>query len=283
MAIQVAGIAAAILLALPGFIDWLVRPLVCTGWCLDLRGLDFIVWAVFFTPPAAVLLGAIALLSEGRIWPAWLALGVDLAVLGTVAYAMVAGGGVRSYGETPIVFQVLQVLLVSIPASITLVLVLVLLNTPHGVKPDLLRITRNVLVAQVLAMAACLALAWPSMSDRLSHPTYGSEFRGLAFQMWAALLLPAGIAIIGAAWRLQRQRVAPILLLVIVNVLLIGVLGLTDFIGTVLIRDPQHSGVVQTQTLLVVVPAIASLVMVGLVNRARPRQRQPAMDSPSAR
>lgn len=290
MVVQVAAIVIAVLLASPDFVDRLVRPTICAH-CWDFRGLAFVIWVVFFTPPALALLAAAWALRPGRIWPSWLALGVDLAVLGLVAYGLLlaATGQYRTSDAATAAVQLLQALLVLGSDLVSLLLLVLLLNASYGSSDRLLQLTRNVLVAQVLGMVACIALASPSLSDRLFNGyDYGSEglpfgrlfngnygSDGFAFALWTVVLAPAGLAILVAAWRLNRKGRWPVLLPILVNILLLAFLGLTGFTGFVGRVDPVQSGVGMAQILVIVVPAVASLVMLAVfrlpqINVGRP-------------
>jgi len=252
-------------LASPDYIDRLVRPTICAH-CWDFRGLAFVIWVVFFTPPALALLAVAWALRPGRIWPSWLALAVDLAVLGLVAYGLLLAvtGQYGTYHSAPTAaVQLLQALLVLGSDLVSLLLLVLLLNASYGSSDRLLQLTRNVLVAQVLGMVACIALASPSMSDRLFNG-YGSYPAGMAFILWTVVLAPGGVAILVAAWRLNRREGWPVLLPVLVNILLLALLGFTGFVGYVARIDPVERGVGTAQILVVVVPAVASLVMLAL-------------------
>ena len=270
----------AIMLASPDFTDRLLRPTLCTH-CWDFRGLAFFLWVVFFTPPALALLGVAWALRPGRIWPSWLALSVDLVVLGLIAYSfllVVTGhGGTSEYA--PPLLQLLQALLVFVSDLVSLLLLVLLLNAAYGSSDRLLQLTRNVLVAQVLGMVACIALASPSLSDRLSN-AYSSGSEGLAFALWTVVLAPAGLLILAAAWRLNRRGTGSVLLPVVVNILLLAVLVPTDFVAFVGRVDPVQSGLGAAQILVVVVPAVASLVMLAVFRLSETRLGQPRSTAP---
>jgi hypothetical protein len=276
----VAAIVIAIVLASPDFIDRLVRPTICAH-CWDFRGLAFVLWVVFFTPPALALLAVAWALRPGRTWPAWLALAVDLVVLGLIAYSfllVVTGNGGTSDYSLPLV-QLLQALLVLVSDLVSLVLVVLLVNAVYGSSDALLQLTRNVLVAQVLGMVACIALPSPSLSDRLTN-AYSGGSAGLAFALWTALLAPAGVVILAAAWRLNRWGTWPLLLPVLVNIVLLAFLGLTGFVGFVARVDPVPKGLGTVQILMVVVPAVASLVMLAVFGMSQNKLGQPRSTAP---
>jgi hypothetical protein len=273
--VQAAATVIAILFAAPDFIDRLVRPTICTG-CWDFRGLAFIVWVVFFAPVVLLLLAAAWALRPDRIWPSWLALVVDLAVLGLISYSVllvVTGNGGTSDYAPPWV-QILQALLVLVSDLVSLLFLILLVNTSYGSSDRLLRLTRNVLVAQVLGMVACIALPSPGLSDRLTN-AYSSGSAGLAFALWTALLAPAGVVILVAAWRLNRSRTWPLLLPALVNIVLLAFLGLTGFVGFVGRVDPLPKGLGTVQIIVVVVPAVASLVMLATFRPPQLRSTAP--------
>ena len=273
IALQVVAIVFAVALESPSFIDRILQPTTCTG-CLDFRGLDFVLWAVFFAPVALALMAAAWALRPSRIWPSWLALVVDLAVLGLFAYALLLGltGHLGSNPSSPgVAVQVLQTLLVLASDLVSLVLVILLLNAAYGSSDDLLQLTRNVLIAQVIGMIACIALASPSLSDRLSSG-YASATEGVAFVLWSVLLVPAGLVILMAAWRLHSQRTWPVLLPVLINLLVLGLLGLTGHAGFVNKIDPVQSGLLLTQIVVVVIPAVATIVMLAVFSRRRTKR-----------
>lgn len=130
MAAQALAMIACIGLASPSYLDQLVRPDICSD-CFDFRGSSFVLWTVFLTPPTVVLLVATWLLRRPRKWLALLPLLVDLGLLGTAAYAgLVAAFGppTSQVDAPPFLVGVLQVLLVVIPAVVSLVLALILLS-----------------------------------------------------------------------------------------------------------------------------------------------------------
>jgi hypothetical protein len=272
----VAAIVIAIVLASPDFIDRLLRPTICTR-CLDFRGLDFIILAVFLTPIALALLAAAWALRADRTWPSWLALAVDLVVLGLIAYSLlvaVAGHWATYDAAPPLPVQILQALLVLTSDLVSLVFLGRLVNAAYGSSDRLLQLTRNVLVTQVLGMVAGIALASPSLSDRLFN-AYGGRSEGLAFALWSVLLAPAGVAFLAAAWRLNRRETWTVVLPVLVNVALLAILSFTGFVGFVGRLDPGQSGVGVAQLLVVVVPAVASLVMLAVFRLPPTRLGQP--------
>ena len=225
------AIVIAVMLAAPDFIDRLLRPTLCTH-CLDLRGLAFVLSIIFSTPVVLALIAVAWALRRNRIWPSWLALTVDLALLGLIAYdlLLIVTGNAGTSGYAPLLVQRLQVLLLFVTVLASLALLVLLLNAAYGSPDRRLQLTRNVLIVQVLGMLACIALASPSLSDRLFN-RYGGGSQGLAFALWTGVLAPAGIIILAAAWRLNRMGTWSVLLPILVNILLLAFLGLTGFIG----------------------------------------------------
>lgn len=216
-------------------------------------------------------------LRPSRIWPSCLALTVDLALLGLIAYdlLLIVTGSAGTSAYAPLLVQRLQVLLVFVTVLASLLLLVLLLNAAYGSPDRRLQLTRNVLILQVLGMVACIALASPSLSDRLFNG-YGGGSEGLAFALWTGLLVPAGIIILAAAWRLNRMGTWSVLLPILVNILLLALLGLTGFTGFVGRVDAAQSGVGTAQILVVVVPSVASLVTLALfrppqISVGRPR------------
>ncbi len=130
----------AIMLAAPDFIDRLVRPSSCIPGCMDLRGVAFIVLLIVLTPVVLALTAAALLLRPGRMWPSWLALALNLVVVGFIASGvlqLITGGTSCSdmcesfdYGHVPLLVQHIQVLLLAVPPLASLVLVVLLLSWP---------------------------------------------------------------------------------------------------------------------------------------------------------
>ena len=287
MAVQVLAMVVAVLLASPSYVDRLSRPTICTG-CYDFRGLDFILWALFLAGPALVLLAATWLLRPNRILSAVLPLIVDLVLLGFAGYALLGAIGKPTDAVDAPAFavQVLQVLLVLIPAVITLVLALLVLDLAHRPSDRRVKLARHVLIAQVVAMVGCVALSSPSLSDRLSS-TNASRYEGVGFASWTLFLAPAGLVLVAAAWRLGRQRRWSALATFLVDILLLGVLGLSWKAGILgppgSQLDPSPYPFGWVQVLLVVIPAVISLVLgLALLNDKR-RRSAPRVDSQRAR
>jgi hypothetical protein len=264
LVVQVAAIVVVVMVALPDYIDRLVRPTICHV-CLDFRGVVFVLLVIVFTPIVLALIAVALALRPGRIWPSWPAFAVDVVVVVLGGGALLGGilgqGGTSNYA--PPLVQLLQALLLFAPGLASLVLVVWLLNAAYGSSDGLLQLTRNVLIVQVLGMVACVTLASPSLSDRLSNAYHGST-EGLALAVWTAILAPAGLVILAAAWRLNRRQRWPVLMPAMANILLLAVLGLTGSLGFVQALDPVESGARATQILVVVVPAVATLVMLAL-------------------
>ena len=280
LVVQVVAIVIAVVLTLPDYLDRLLRPTLCTH-CLDLRGLAFVLSVIFFAPVVLALTAVAWALRPGRIWPSWLVLAIDLALLGLIAYdfLLIVTGNAGTSGYAPLLVQRLQVLLVFVTVLASLALLVLLLNAAYGSPDRRLQLTRNVLIVQVLGMLACIALASPSLSNRLFNG-YGGGSQGLAFALWTGVLVPAGIIILAAAWQLDRMGTWSVLLPILVNILLLAFLGLTGFTRFVARVDPAQSGVGTAQILVLVVPAVASLVTLALfrppqINVRRPRSTAP--------
>jgi hypothetical protein len=132
LAVQVAAMVVAIMLASPDFIDRLLRPTTCPA-CFDLRGAAFVLLAVVFTPAALVLLAVAWALRLDRIGVSWLALAVDLVVLGLIAYGLmlsVPWHWATYEGAPPAPVQMLQVLLVLGSDLVSLLFVVLLVRAP---------------------------------------------------------------------------------------------------------------------------------------------------------
>jgi hypothetical protein len=266
MALQALGMVAAILLASPSYLDRLLRPTVCSD-CYDFRGLDFFIWTAFLVPPALVLIAATWLMRPSRILAALLPLMVDLVVLGFAAYASLdtLGRPTSAVDSATVPVQVLQLILVIMPAVVTAVLALLLLNLAYR-RPDWqVLLTLHALVVQVVAMVACVALSSPSLSDRLSS-AYAGTYEGVGFVLWTLFLAPAAAVLVAAAWRLDRRRpwtaLAPLVadIALLVALVLSGLAGNLGPPGIRLDQAPNPFGLVQV--LLVVIPASISLVLV---------------------
>ena len=131
----------AIVLGVPDFIDRLTGPSSCI-FCFDLHGVDFIFILFIFGPVALVLPTGALLLRPGRMWPSWVALAVNLAVVGSLPLTIVpfiTGWGAAYCSEmcdslgpshVPLLVQHLQGLLLAVPALASLALVVALLGLP---------------------------------------------------------------------------------------------------------------------------------------------------------
>jgi len=140
-AVQVIAALLAIMLGVPDLIDRLTGPSRCT-FCFDLRGVDFVLLLIFFGPVMLALAAAALLLRPGRLWPSWLALAVNVLVVGSVPWTvlpLITGWGTTYCQEmcdtlgpsnVPIVAQHIQGLLLAVPPLASLVLVVVLLGFP---------------------------------------------------------------------------------------------------------------------------------------------------------
>jgi hypothetical protein len=124
--VQALALLVVIGLYIPGYLDYLFRSPSCRPdhWCMDLRGLQFQLSALFLRPPALLLLATYWLWRRPRKWPAALPFLVDVAVIGVVSIYLVAFAQTRS-AEPNIVVQVLLGL---VPALVSLTLVLALLR-----------------------------------------------------------------------------------------------------------------------------------------------------------
>ncbi len=123
MVVQAAALAALIGLSFPKYLDYLLHPLTCTPdqWCLDFRGLDFLISMTFLGPPALLLLVTSGLWRRPRRWPAVLPIVFDVALIGLVIYDAVSVARTRYDQNPPVLIQVIF-LLVPAVASLTLLL-----------------------------------------------------------------------------------------------------------------------------------------------------------------
>jgi hypothetical protein len=131
----------AILLGVPDLIDRLTGSSSCM-FCFDLRGVDFILLLIVFGPVVLALTAAASLLRPGRMWPSWLALAVNLVVVGSIPLTvlpLITGWGATycsdmcdSLGPShvPLLVQHIQGVLLAVPPLASLVLVVVLLGLP---------------------------------------------------------------------------------------------------------------------------------------------------------
>jgi hypothetical protein len=276
VAVQVLAMAGATVIALPSFIDRFTRPLTCTGGCLDFRGIDFVFFALFLVPPAIALSAAAWLLIRRPRIGITLVLAVDIAILGLAAYSALANAvqpGVDP-DAPPFPWPLIQNALVALPALASLALVVASLGPSTA--PDLpVRVIRAALVAQVLAMAGCVVLTTPHLSDRLSG-SGAPDTEGVAFVTWTLFLLPAALALSLIAWRIAgaARRRPWILAAVAVDVYVLAALAIFSTLrlggppGAQL--DPLPAGFIDAQFLLVAVPAAATFVLATMVTASRP-------------
>jgi len=130
----------AIMVGVPDLIDRLTGPSSCT-FCYDLRGVDFILLLILFGPVVLALTAAASLLRPGRMWPSWLALAVNLVVVGSIPLTvlpLITGWGATcsdmcdAFGPShvPLLVQHIQGVLLAVPPLASLVLVVLLLGLP---------------------------------------------------------------------------------------------------------------------------------------------------------
>jgi hypothetical protein len=127
---QAVALLAVVGLTVPSYLEYLTHPISCTAGelCLDFRDLPFVAATAYLGPPAFVLLTTFWLWRRPRRWPAALPILVDVAVfVMQVAYYpfVFIPDFNRPTITNPLV--ALQVLLMLIPAAISLTLVLALL------------------------------------------------------------------------------------------------------------------------------------------------------------
>jgi hypothetical protein len=124
----------------PDLVDRLTGPSRCT-FCFDLRGVDFILLLILFGPVILALTAAALLLRPGRMWPSWLALAINLVVVGSVPWIvlpLITGWGATcqdmcdSFGPSNVspVAQHIQGVLLAVPPLASLILVVLLLALP---------------------------------------------------------------------------------------------------------------------------------------------------------
>jgi hypothetical protein len=140
LTVQVVAAVVAIMLGVPDLMDRLTGPSSCT-FCFDLRGVDFILLLIVFGPVALALTAAASLLRPGRLWPSWLALAVNLVVVGSLPLTvlpLITGWGATcsdmcdSFGPShvPLLVQHIQGVLLAVPPLASLLLVVLLLGLP---------------------------------------------------------------------------------------------------------------------------------------------------------
>jgi hypothetical protein len=119
LVLQAAGLLATIALTAPRFIDAISHPRVCTGMCLDLRGLPFELTMVVLGP-VAVLLSLLGWRWRGvRRWPLAVVAVVDAAAIALVASVVIDFIHSRTDSVPPVASAPLLLLL---PALATLAL-----------------------------------------------------------------------------------------------------------------------------------------------------------------
>ena len=118
---------------LPGYLDYLLRPLNCPAnqWCLDFRGFTFGIYAVVLVPLAGLLVAAAWLWRKRRTWPVILPIGVDLFILLAAIYLVLFPS--NTLGPSPSVAG--QVLLLLAPAIGSLVLAIAMLKRRFSDRP----------------------------------------------------------------------------------------------------------------------------------------------------
>jgi len=124
--VQAVALLVVIGLAVPSFVDHLVHPISCKAdlMCLDLRGFSFEASVAFLGLPTLLLLATYWLWRRPRRWPAVLPLLVDIAAIAFVGADLITFAAAGS-AEPNILVQVLMILL---PAMISLTLVVGLLR-----------------------------------------------------------------------------------------------------------------------------------------------------------
>lgn len=132
--VQALALLVVVGLTIPSYLDYLFRPLACgpDQWCMDFRGLPFVLAALFLGPPALLLFATYWLWRRPRRWPAVLPLLVDVAVIGTVLFELVGYIQTRSAESNIVVAALLGMLL---PAVVSLTLILTLLRRWDSRKP----------------------------------------------------------------------------------------------------------------------------------------------------
>ncbi|HEV2036332.1 MAG TPA: hypothetical protein VGU71_19435 [Candidatus Dormibacteraeota bacterium] len=131
--VQALAMLVVIGLTIPSFLDYLFHPIRCTGGelCLDLRGLSFVGSVAFLGLPALLLLATYWLWRRPRRSPAVLPLLIDVAAIAVVTVDLIEFARTGS-AEPNILVQLLVVLL---PAIISLTLVLELLSRWNSKEP----------------------------------------------------------------------------------------------------------------------------------------------------
>jgi drug/metabolite transporter (DMT)-like permease len=122
---QALALLVVIGLTVPDFLNYLLHPISCRpdSMCLDLRDIPFAASVAFLGPPIVVLLASYWLWRRPRKWPAVLPLLIDAAAIAVVAADLI--GFARTGSAEPNIL--VQVLLVLLPAVVSLTVVLNLL------------------------------------------------------------------------------------------------------------------------------------------------------------
>ena len=119
LALQALGLLVTIALTVPDFIGAQLHPLVCTGMCLDLRGLPFELTMVVFGPVVVLLLLLSWRWRGPRLWPLAVVAVVDAAAIALVANVVIDFVHTR-FDSVPSVASVPPLML--LPALATLAL-----------------------------------------------------------------------------------------------------------------------------------------------------------------
>jgi hypothetical protein len=143
--IQALALLAVIGLAIPSYLDFRFHPISCPAdqGCLDLRDLTIVVTAMSLGPAVLLLLTTYWLLRRPRRWHAALPLAVDIAVVGIQVfdpYLIAEGMTFALNGRPPAPsftysYVAVQVLLMFLPAVVSLTLILALLRRWDSKEP----------------------------------------------------------------------------------------------------------------------------------------------------
>ena len=123
---QALAMIAFLATILPGYLDYLFRPLDCPAnqWCLDFRGFTFGIYSLVLAPLALLLVAAVWLWRKPRVWPVIGPIGVDLfIVLAAISLVLFPS---QTLGPSPSVHA--QLLLLLAPAVASLLASIVLLK-----------------------------------------------------------------------------------------------------------------------------------------------------------
>ncbi len=228
---QAAGMLAAILLSAPSFIDRLVRSTICSD-CIDFRGLSFVLLALVFLPPSAVLVAGAWLLPRKPIAIVLVALAIDLVIVGLMGYGVLANAAQpgTNVDAPPFPLDIVQNALIAVPTLIGFGLGIVTLSRMRRSAGVPMQLLPSACVGQLLAMLASIALTTPRLSDRLSS-SYAPTHEGVSFVAWTVFLAPAAVVIALSAWRINHGQRAWLLVAGAVDVLLICALALFVILG----------------------------------------------------